>query len=115
MKAGKLRTLLSIQSRTDTADGMGGVVSAWAEVCKVYGRQLVDGRDWKATVSTEADQRESVQACRWETRFYAGIAPEMRLVTGCRIFEINSVFDPSQKRERLILVCIEKHNAGVTA
>lgn len=108
MKAGKLRTLLTIQQRTDTADGQGGVVTVWSEFCKVYGRQYVS----RAEVGTLTEQRESRLICKWEIRFMEGVLPEMRLVDSLRIFEINAVYDPSQKRERLELLCTELQNKG---
>lgn len=109
MKAGKLRTLLTIQTRTDTTDGMGGSTTTWATFGTVYGRQIIK----RAEAEFTADQLSSVQVCRWETRFIAGITPKMRLVSGVRVFEIEAVFDPSQKRERLELICTELQNPGV--
>lgn len=113
MKAGKLRTLLTIEKRGDTPDGMGGVTIAWTTQTTVYGRQLINSRDWTARAAVAANQTESVQRSRWETRFVTGITPAMRVKIGTRVFEIEAVYDPSGKHERLEMVCIELQNPGV--
>lgn len=114
MKAGKLRTLLTIEKRTDTSDGMGGVTVVWSTQTTVYGRQLFNARDWQARVEVVADQSSSIQRCRFETRFATGITPLMRIKTpDSRYFEIEAVYDPSGKRERLEIVAKELQNAGV--
>lgn len=109
MKAGKLKTLLTIEKRTDTADGMGGSTTAWATFGTVYGRQIIRRTEAEFT----ADQLSSVQVSRWETRFLAGITPKMRLSAGARVFEIEAVLDPSGKGERLEILCTELQNPGV--
>lgn len=113
MKAGKLRTLITIEKRTDTTDGMGGVTSVWSTQTTVYGRQLINVREWKAGANVQADQASSQQRSRWETRYITGITPEMRMKIGSRVFEIESVYDPSGKCERLEIICTELQNPGV--
>lgn len=109
MRAGKLRTLITIEQRTNSPDGMGGVTTSWTEFCKSYARQIIK----RADANTIADQIESVQYSRWEVRYIDGISPKMRIVVGSRVMEINAVYDPSQKRERLEIVCTELQNPGV--
>ena len=109
MRAGKLRTLITIEQRTNSPDGMGGVTTSWTEFCKSWGRQIIR----RADANTIADQIESVQYSRWEIRYIDGISPKMRIVVGSRVMEINAVYDPSQKRERLEIVCTELQNPGV--
>lgn len=109
MRAGKLRTLITIEQRTNSPDGMGGVTTSWTEFCKSWGRQIIK----RADANTIADQIESVQYSRWEVRYIDGISPKMRIVVGSRVMEINAVYDPSQKRERLEIVCTELQNPGV--
>ena len=114
MKAGKLRTLLTIEKRTDTPDGMGGVTTVWSTQTTVYGRQLINARDWKAGADVTAGQTQSVQRSRWETRFVTGVDAGMRVKIGTtRLLEIEAAYDPSQKGERLELVCVELQNPGV--
>lgn len=108
-RTGQRRTLISIQEETATSDGMGGKTVVWSEVAKVYAHQIIR----RADANTIADQIESVQHSRWDIRYIAGISPKMRLVVGSRVMEINAVYDPSQKRERLELICTELQNPGV--
>jgi len=109
-RVGQRRTLISIQQeKTATSDGMGGKTVVWSEFAKVYARQIIR----RADANTIADQIESVQYSRWDIRYLAGVTPKMRLVVGSRVMEINAVYDPSQKRERLEIVCTELQNPGV--
>lgn len=109
MQAGRLRTKLIIQEKIRKPDGQGGFSEIWAEFCQVYGRQIVR----KADAVVIADQTSSVQMCRFETRFVDGVSPKMRALINTRVFEIEAVYDPSQKRERLVLDCTELQNSGV--
>lgn len=109
MRAGRQRTLITIQTRTDTPDGMGGNTVAWSTFGTVYGHEIVK----KAGAATLADQISSVFASKWETRFLAGITPKMRLIAGSRTFEIEAALDPSGKGERLEILCTELQNPGV--
>jgi len=108
-RVGQRRTLISIQQETATSDGMGGKTVVWSEFAKVYARQIIR----RADANTIADQIESVQYSRWDIRYLDGVTPKMRLVVGSRVMEINAVYDPSQKRERLEIVCTELQNPGV--
>lgn len=114
MRAGKLRHLYTIEQKTDTPDGMGGVTSEWATVEQVYGRQLIKSVDWRAMEKTTADQVESFRRARFETRYATGINPAMRLKTPSgEYYEIEAVYDPSQKGERLEIIAFQRQNRGV--
>lgn len=108
-RSGKHRTLLTIQTRTDTADGAGGRTLAWSTFCTLWGKQVI----WRGSAEFQADQLSSMQVSRWETRYSAGVQPKMRVLLGSRTFEIGTIFDPDQKRQNMILVCEELQNPGV--
>lgn len=108
MRAGKLRTILTIEQRTDVSDGMGGVTTEWKEFCKAWGRQIIR----RAESDVIASGLESVLGTKWEIRWVAGISPKMRVKIGERILDIEAVYDPSQKGERLELICVEHQNEG---
>lgn len=108
-RVGQRRTLITIQKETTTGDGMGGTTSEWSDFAKIYARQVIR----RADANTIADQIESAQHSRWDIRYIAGVTPKMRLVVGSRVMEINAVYDPSQKRERLEILCTELQNPGV--
>ncbi len=109
MRAGKLKTLLVVQQKTLTPDGMGGSTVTWTEFCQLYGDEIIN----QAKSQSTADQLSSIQICKWKTRYRAGITPKMRLVAGTRVFEIDAAYDPSRKRERLEIICTELQNPGV--
>lgn len=108
-RAGRARTLLTIQTRTDTADGAGGRTLVWSTHCTAWGRQII----WRGSAEFQADQLSSMQVSRWEVRYRTGIEPKMRVLLGSRTFEIGAIFDPDQKRQTMILVCEELQNPGV--
>ncbi len=113
MKVGKLRKSIEIQTLVKTADGMGGFSETWATYRRVYGRQIFGGWSWRAQAAANAGQIESLQRSRWETRFVPGVTPEMRILVDGRTLEIEAVYDPSNRRERLEFVCKELQNKGV--
>lgn len=109
MRIGKLRTLLVIKQKTTSPDGVGGITEEWTDFAKVYGRQSVR-RAWEAHTD---DQLSSMLNINWETRYVAGVTPQMRVCVGDRELEILAVYDPSQKCERLMIVTRELQNPGV--
>ncbi len=108
MRAGKLRTLITIEQRTNSPDGMGGVTTSWTEFCKSWGRQIIR----RAESDGIASGLQSVLGTKWEIRFVTGVSPKMRIKVEDRILDIEAVYDPSQKRERLELICVEHQNEG---
>lgn len=99
MQAGRLRTILTIQEKIRKPDGQGGFSEIWTEVCRVYGRIKKIGGD----TDLEAGQRQVSKKIEWETRYNSNIKTDMRIVVGEETHEILAVFDPSGKRERLLI------------
>lgn len=96
------------------SDGMGGSTTEWTTATQVYGRQLIKEADWRASERVVADQIESFRRVRFETRYTTGITPAMRLKTPSgEIYQIEAVYDPSQKGERLEIIAFQRQNGGV--
>lgn len=109
MRIGRLRSLIIIKQKVTVADDIGGVTETWTEYARVYGCQSVR-RAWERI---SADQESSSLNVNWETRFKAGVSPDMRLEVNGHTFEILAVYDPSQKGERLMIVSRELQSPGV--
>lgn len=108
MRAGRLRTKISILRRTDTPDGMGGSVSSWTVFAEVWGRRIIKS----AYQTTVAEQLESRLNALWEIRYLDGVTPDMRLEAEGKIYDIQAVYDPSQKKALLVLVTVEYQAEG---
>ncbi|MBF0406471.1 MAG: phage head closure protein [Candidatus Riflebacteria bacterium] len=108
MRIGLLRKIIEIQQLVKTPDAMGGFSEQWVIYCQLYGREVIR----RADTTFQAMQNQSEIQSRFETRYSDGIKPDMRLVMDNRIFQIDAVYDPSGRRERLEFICTER-KAGV--
>ena len=103
VRSGRMRHYVTIQYQvvTRAADGSEVIVwteldTAWAELRPTGGREAFTAQqDW-STVG------QIIQI-----RFRTDVTPKMRVVLGSRIFRIEAVVDPTERRETLDLRCIE--------
>jgi len=103
VKAGQLRQRVTIQQKpTVTRDGFGAeapgwstLVTLWAKVETLTGREFVE----QARAGAELTHKVTV-------RYYAMIAPTMRVAWGSRILEIAGVLHDDHQRE-MTLLCNE--------
>lgn len=101
---GALRTELSLQQATLTADGLGGHAESWSEVATVFG--LVE--PVSAATRFGADQSLETVTHRITVRFRDDLASGMRLTRGGRVFEVVSVHDPDETGRYLVCRAKEK-------
>ena len=93
LAAGSLDQRVTIQSRTDVIDAMGGVSSSWATLATVWAQvSPITGREF-----VSAEQTMSGATVRVRIRRRADVTPRMRLVHGSRIYDIQSVADVDSK------------------
>lgn len=101
MRAGKLNLRVSIQTRSESRDSHGGVVTTWTTIATRWGGmagQKVDERQKAGRVDAVATHRLSM-------RYYSGLSPKDRLLLGSRAFNIIEILDPGERnREHLLLV-----------
>lgn len=103
MNAGKLRHRVTIQQLVKTDDGYGGIVETWQDVATV----------WAAVEPLRGNERYRAQQVQAELthkvimRYRAGIKPQMRLLYGNRIFEIEAVIDVEERHKWIELLCAE--------
>jgi SPP1 family predicted phage head-tail adaptor len=103
MRGGKLRTLAQLQRRNSTDDDMGGSTIAYAPVSNIYidvstevGRELLEAKKLNARVSHFV-----------VTRYRSDIKPNMRLVYGSTVLNIEFAGDPTNRHRELHLICEE--------
>lgn len=106
MRAGTLRHRITMQSKINTADSMGGKAETWAAIA--------DGEIWAAVVPSGG--RETFKYGQlWPTmthkiqiRYKSCINTKMRVLFGDRVFKILSIVNVEERSIMLDLVCEEE-------
>lgn len=103
MIAGKLRQRVTIQDKSVAQNTYGEEVityvdwaTVWAAVEPLRGREFLEGRQITAEVST-----------RIRIRYRSGISPEMRVVFGSIIYDIQSITHLEEREREIHLMCQE--------
>ena len=103
MKAGKLRHRVTIKQKSVSRDSYGAeditwqvVATVWAAVEPLQGREFIDGKQLQAERTT-----------RIRIRYRSGVAPEMRVVFGSHVYDVQSVIEPETRNRELVLMCKE--------
>lgn len=109
MRAGRLRHRVTLQRRSSALDEFGDPVSAWDVLAAVWaGVEPISGREYLA-----GQQVQSEVTHRVTVRYFAGLAPQDRIVwpdpsTGVdRVFDIRSIIDRDERHASLEIMCIE--------
>ena len=99
MRAGKLPHLIAITQRATTQDSTGGQVETFTPFATVYaGVRALSGRELEA-----AQAKRNEVTHKWQIRFLAGLAPDMRIEYGAAYYQI-LWFDDSGLMNREIFV-----------
>jgi len=100
---GKLNKRISMQSATNTADGMGGDTQAWADTPQIWAAIWpVSGREQVKNMANQGTISHQIRI-----RYRSGITPAWRVRFGTRYFNIVSIVNPEEKNEFLDLICKE--------
>jgi SPP1 family predicted phage head-tail adaptor len=99
-----LRHRVEIQRRVESLDEYGQDTEAWLPVATVWAAvESLRGRELEATATRLAEASHKIRI-----RYRAGIQPTMRLVgQDGRIFDIQAVIDPDDRRRELHLLARE--------
>jgi SPP1 family predicted phage head-tail adaptor len=99
MRAGKLRHVVTIKSKTVTQDSYNQEIITWTEVATVRAAiETPTGNEYLDVESKGASISHKVTI-----RYYRSLAPTMIVVWGSRTFEIIAVLDDNQNRETLLM------------
>jgi SPP1 family predicted phage head-tail adaptor len=114
LQSGKLRYLVAIEQKTSAKDGFGAPQELWNTVCQVYaGFETLSGQELFAAQKINADVTHRITI-----RYRAGIVADMRVnwtdtrEGRNRIFDILAPMDPTQGREKLQLLAVERNIPG---
>ena len=106
MRAGRLRHLVSVQSRTGSQNAYGEVTNAFAEVG--------DGEVWASIEPLSdsegklVDGRDEILTHRIVMRYLSSISATHQVVYGSRTFQIVSVINKGERDKELHLLCKER-------
>lgn len=102
LAAGRLRNRVVIEAPAHTPDGAAGRRTAWRRVASVAAEVLpLAGND-----GLEDGVVRAAQAYRITIRWRAGLDTRHRLIWNGQPLKINSMVDPDQLRQRLVLACV---------
>jgi len=99
VKAGQLRTLITLQAPTSETDSIGQPLTGWTNVADVY----ADIRHQSGMSAIKATADVSVNRVSIRIR-YRVVTPDMRVLQGATVFAIQAVL-PDSKRVFVDLVC----------
>lgn len=103
MKTGTLRHRVELQERTDTQDGTGQPIPAWATYATVWA--AIEPLTARELIAAKQAQSEATTKIR--LRYVSGVDHTDRVVFGSRTYAINSVVNPDERNRELHLMCTE--------
>jgi SPP1 family predicted phage head-tail adaptor len=104
MRIGELRQRVTIQQLISGQDEYGQPVNAWDSIATVWAKvEDLAGREYFQAQQVPTSQVNTRITIRWRL----DVKPEMRIVSGDRIFDIVAVLNPTGKKIELQLMCRE--------
>ena len=104
MKIGRLRHKIIIEKPTETTSDTGDVIQSWADFATVWAEVTpLKGREYWASKQTTSEITGKIRI-----RYLDGITPKMRVKFGSRIFNIEAVLNPDEKKIETILLVSEQ-------
>ena len=107
-RSGAFRHQIIIEHHTEVTDEFGQAIKTWATfvtpfaaVKPLRGQELFASQQYNAKITT-----------RIRTRYMANITADMRVSFGGRLFNIESVIDPDERKKEIHLMCSEGMNDG---
>lgn len=104
IRAGDLRSRVTLQEKTEVGDGQGGTTKTWADTVTLWGKKVPTDTSGDAL---EAGQTVSRRRYTVTIRRRAGVTSAMRLVAGAQVLEVLSVGESDDFLDGLALDCRE--------
>jgi SPP1 family predicted phage head-tail adaptor len=109
LRAGDLRRLVSVQSRSTSLDAYGAQSLTWTELKKVYA--AIDGLSGRELLAAEAVQSEVTHqiTVRYDASLWASpiTAAKYRIVYGARYFDIMGMINENERDSIVTLLAAE--------
>ncbi len=103
LKCGQLRHRVDLRQKTENRDSSGQAnaeystyATVWAKITPVSGRE-----------TEHADQISAETSHKVLIRYNSKVGKDQRVIFGTRILEIESVINPNERNEKLLLFCKE--------
>jgi SPP1 family predicted phage head-tail adaptor len=105
MRAGRLNKKVTIQQVTETQDGKGGIIPAWATFAPAWAAiEPLAGKEYLSSKQVNAETSVKIRI-----RYLANITSKMRVKYGTRIYEIVSPpIDVREGNREIHLMCKEQ-------
>ena len=102
MQAGKLRHRVTIQDKTVARDAYNGEVITWTTVTTVWAAvEPLNGREF---LEAQRDGAQVTTRIRIRDR---SVTPEMRVVFGSHVYDVESVIAVEERGAEVVLMCKE--------
>ena len=104
VRAGRLRHIVSVHSRSQSVNSYGEPSNTFSEV--------TNGRVWASIEPVRSNEsvgvsRDEIITHKVIMRYLSSVDSTHRVIFGSRVFDIVSVINPDEKNERLELLCKE--------
>lgn len=107
MSAGALNKQITLQSKTETSDGMGGVTETWTDQITTWAE--IDPPKSREFYGTGQVQTEIVTRIR--IRYRPNVSHAWRVKYGSRYFNITSIVNPDEANQELTIMGREDFSA----
>lgn len=94
MRAGKLDSLIVIQSATTVTDGYGGMISTWSDFCKARAEIIESGTEQFFRAYGAIDEDVTV----FRIRYVEGLKPTHRIIFNEKTYRIQHLAEIHRKR-----------------
>ncbi len=108
IRAGRLRTPVQVQNRTQATDAEGNVISTWTNAGTVFAQLEAQGM---AEV-LEADRLEQDITWLVTLRYPAPVTHQSRLLLGSRTLDVRTVVNVDESNREVMVRCLERVIAG---
>lgn len=101
---GKLRHRVTIEQNSGSPDSFGEVTPSWSALASNVPARV------EGVAGVETRQGEQIEAVVTDVvtiRYRSDVTPEMRVVHGSRVLNIERALDPDGRTRRLVLHCKE--------
>lgn len=107
MRSARLRSLVTIQTPTQTTDAYGAPTETWATYATRWAEvEPLSGREYFAAQQVASEVSHKIKL-RHDS-LTGSITPKMRISWDSRVFDINSVINAGERDREVELMCVER-------
>lgn len=103
MQRGKLRTKITIQSKTETANSYGEKIAGWSTFHQPWANIV----STPANESVKSDRATGTGSHAITIEYLSGLTADHRILYGSRVFQIHGVVNVDERNREMILNCSE--------